>query len=143
VKGLMRFAVVLVAGAAVSLAGVYLGAWWLAFPAGVAMGALLPRARMGIPGGAVAGLVGWAVPLIADQAQYGLAPTMTSLAAVMGFNGAALIPLVLTLLLGTLLGLTGAWVGAAARALYRPVLRAVEKLRDERLEVVDPVLAKR
>jgi hypothetical protein len=51
------------------------------------------------------------------QAGYGLGPTATALAAIMGFDGKAAVPLVLTLLVATLLGLTGAWLGSAARGL--------------------------
>jgi hypothetical protein len=39
----------------------------------------------------------------------------SSLAAIMGFGHQGAVPLALTLLVGLLLGLTGAWVGSAAR----------------------------
>lgn len=138
-----RFSTALIAGAAVSLLGVVLGAWWAPFPAGIAIGVVVPRARWAALAGAVAGLVAWLAPLLAEQRQYGLAPAASSLAAIMGFNGAATIPVTLTLLVGLLLGLTGAWLGAAARGLVPRRLGPVQELRDKRLEVVDPVLAKR
>jgi hypothetical protein len=115
VSGWRWVALVVVAGAALSLAGVLLGAWWTPFPAGFAVGVALPRARWALAGGAVAGLAGWTAPLIAEQFQYGLAPTSLSLAAIMGFNGAATVPVALTVLVGILLGLVGAWAGSAAR----------------------------
>jgi hypothetical protein len=110
-----RLPYVLVAGIVVSLAGVMLGLWWLPFLAGIAMGAVLTRAQWAMAAGATAGLVSWGVPLVLEQQQFGLGPTMTSLAAIMGLNGAALIPLFLTLIVGALLGLTGAWTGFAVR----------------------------
>jgi hypothetical protein len=143
VSGALRFVIVVVAGAALTLLGLLLGAWWLAFPIGVAAGVVLVRARWALPGGALIGLIAWTVPLVFAQAQYGLKATTLSLAAIMGFNGAATIPVALTLLVGLLLGLVGAWLGSAARDLYRPRSSAVQKLRDQRLKVKDPVLAKR
>jgi hypothetical protein len=143
VSALVRFITVLVAGAAISLLGILVGAWWLPFPIGVAAGVVLVRARWGLPAGALIGLIAWTIPLVSAQLQYGLGPTSLSLAAIMGFNGAATIPVALTLLVGLLLGLTGAWLGAAARGLARPPLRPVQKLADQRLKVEDPVLAKR
>jgi hypothetical protein len=139
----LRFVIVAVAGAAISLLGLLLGAWWLAFPIGVAAGVALRRARWALPAGALIGLIAWSVPLVFAQAQYGLRATTLSLAAIMGFNGAATIPVALTLLVGLLLGLVGAWLGSAARELIRPQSGAVQKLPDKRLEVKDPVLAKR
>ena len=114
-SGWRWFALVVVAGAALSLAGVLLGAWWTPFPAGFAVGVALPRERWALVGGALAGLAGWTAPLVAEQVQYGLAPTSLALAAIMGFNGAATIPIALTVLVGILLGLVGAWAGSAAR----------------------------
>jgi hypothetical protein len=143
VSALVRFLTVLVAGAAISLLGILLGAWWLPFPIGVAAGVVLVRARWVLTAGALIGLIAWTIPLLAAQLQYGLGPTSLSLAAIMGFNGAAAIPVALTLLVGLLLGLTGAWLGAAARGLVRPPLRPVQKLADQRLKMEDPVLAKR
>jgi len=139
----LRFSIVLLAGAAITLLGLLVGAWWVAFPVGVAAGAVLIRARWALPAGALSGLVAWTVPLVVAQAQYGLKATSLSLAAIMGFNGAATIPFALTLLVGLLLGLVGAWSGSAARGLFRPPLSPVQKLPDQRLEVKDPVLAKR
>lgn len=139
----VRFAATLVIAAALALLGVYLGAWWAPFPVGIAAGLVLTRARWGIAAGAIAGLVAWTVPLAAEQVQYGLKATSLSLAAIMGFDGAATIPLALTLVVGLLLGLTGAWLGAAARGLMPARLRPVEEPRARRVEVKDAVLAKR
>ena len=115
---LARFLIVAAGAAAVALMGVLLGAWWAPFVAGVAAGVFVPRARWAVPAGAVAGLVSWVIPLEYAQLQYGLGRTALSLAAIMGFTGAATIPVALTLLVGTLLGFSGAWLGSAARSFY-------------------------
>ena len=68
-----------------------------------------------------------------------------SIAAIMGVNGAALIPIALTVVVGVLLGLAGSWLGAAIRGVALDSRRSgsVEKLGDQRLEVKDPVLTQR
>lgn len=111
-------ALLVFAGATVIVAtGVTLGAWWLTFPAGLAIGLVLARARWAIVAGGAAGLLGWVLLLGWEQAQYGLGPTASSLAAIMGFTGATVAPVILTCLVGLLLGLTGAWLGSAVRAM--------------------------
>jgi hypothetical protein len=140
-----RFALVLVGGIVLSLSGMFLGWWWVTFATGVVIGLALPRTWTALTAGAISGLVAWSEPLIEANAQYGLGPTSLSIAAIMGANGAALIPIALTVIVGGLLGLTGSWLGAAIRglAISRPRSRAVEKLGDQRLEVKDPVLSQR
>jgi len=140
-----RFALVLVAGILVSLAGMFLGLWWVTFATGVAIGLALPKTWTALVAGAISGLVAWSEPLIEANAQYGLGPTSLSIAAIMGVNGAALIPIALTVVVGVLLGLAGSWLGAAIRGLALDSRRSgsVEKLGDQRLEVKDPVLTQR
>ena len=140
-----RFALVLVGGIVLSLSGMFLGWWWVTFATGVGIGLALPRTWTALVAGAISGLVAWSEPLIEANAQYGLGPTSLSIAAIMGANGAALIPIALTVIVGGLLGLTGSWLGAAIRgvAISRPRSRAVEKLGDQRLEVKGPVLTQR
>lgn len=133
------------AGAVVMLYGGLFGPWWLTFVGAVAIGAGMTRARIAVLAAAIIAFVGWATPLAAIQSQYGVRPAAEALAAIMGFKGATAIPLVLTLLVGVLLGASGSWLGAAARGVVisGPRSRPVQKLGDERLEVKDPVLAKR
>ena len=140
-----RFALVTLGGIMLSLAGMFLGWWWVTFATGIAIGLALPRTWTALVAGATSGLVAWSEPLIESNAQYGLGPTSLSIAAIMGANGAALIPIALTVIVGVLLGLTGSWLGAAIRgvAVNRPRSGAVEKLGDQRLEVKDPVLTQR
>jgi hypothetical protein len=107
----------LLLGALVALVGVLLGLWWAPFVVGLALGAIVPRARIALPTGAATGLVAWLVPLAVAHERYGVGPTAGSLAAIMGFDHQAAVPVVLTLLVGTLLGLTGAWLASAIRSL--------------------------
>lgn len=110
------FVLAVAAGTAVCCAGVFYGAWWLTFPVGVACGLVL-RARSAIPAGALAGGFGWGLLLAWGQWHYGLGPTAHALAAILGFAKAGpVVPVLLTCLVGLLLGLTGAWVGAGTRS---------------------------
>ena len=102
------------------LACVLLGVWWAPFVAGIAIGVVTRRTPAAIAAGGLSGLVSWLLPLAALDARYGLGPTATSLAAIMGFGHQGAIPVVLTLVVGTLLGLTGAWLGIATRTVLRP-----------------------
>jgi hypothetical protein len=108
--------------AIVSIAGVLAGAWWVPFTVGLAIGFVQPRARFALPVGAVVGLLAWALPLAAVQIQYGAGSAAASLAAIMGFGHQGAIPIVLTCVVGLLLGLTGAWLGSAARSLAYPAI---------------------
>ena len=110
------FGFIVVVAAAICCAGVIFGAWWVTFLAGVALGALIP-ARLAMPGASLAGLLAWGALLAWEQWRYGLGPAAHSLAAIMGFTQAGpVVPVVLTCLVGLLLGLTGAWAGAATRS---------------------------
>jgi hypothetical protein len=110
-------AAALVAGTAVAVVAVMLGAWWAPFVAGIAIGIAFPRARIAIPVGAATGFLAWGLLLVADQILYGLGPAAAGLGAIMGFGRQAAIPVVLTCVVGLLLGLSGAWLGYAGRAL--------------------------
>ncbi|HYM67786.1 MAG TPA: hypothetical protein VEW68_10875, partial [Patescibacteria group bacterium] len=70
----MRLAVAVVAGLAIAVAGVLAGAWWTPFAAGLVIGLAEPKARLAMPLGAAAGLVGWLVPLVWAQIHYSLGP---------------------------------------------------------------------
>jgi hypothetical protein len=116
----MRTLVELIAGVVIAVGGVLLGVWWAPFAIGIAFGIVEPRARLAVPGGALIGLAGWALPLAYTQVRFGLGPTAQSLATIMGFGHQSAIPLALTAATGLLLGLTGAWLGSAARSLVAP-----------------------
>jgi hypothetical protein len=116
VMGGRWFVLAVVGATAACAAGVFFGAWWLTFPVGVALGVGM-RARAAIPAGALAGALGWGLLLAWGQWRIGLGPAAHVLAAILGFTQVGPAgPVVLTCLVGFLLGLTGAWVGAAARS---------------------------
>lgn len=119
----MRTLAAVVVGLIVALAGVMLGAWWAPFLVGVACGLAVPRVRVAVPAGAALGLVAWLLPLAMLEVRYGLAPSADALAAIMGFGHAGAVPVALTLAVGVLLGLSGAWLAGAARLLFRPAAR--------------------
>ena len=110
-------AAALIVGTAVAVIAVMLGVWWGPFVAGIAIGIALPRARIAIPVGAAAGFLAWGLLLVADQILYGLPPAAAGLGAIMGFGRQGAIPVLLTCVVGLLLGLSGAWLGYAGRAL--------------------------
>ena len=112
----MRLYPAILLGALVALTGVLFGFWWAPFAVAVPVGVVTRRGRVAVPAGAGIGLFAWLVPLAVGQVRYGLGPTAESLAAIMGFGRAAAVPVILTLLVGTLLGLTGAWLANAVRA---------------------------
>ena len=112
----MRLYATLLLAALLALAGVMLGLWWAPFVVGLALGAITQRARIAVPAGAAIGLLAWFIPLAVVQERYGLGPTAQILAAIMNLNHQAAFPIALTLIVGTLLGLTGAWLASAARA---------------------------
>ena len=101
-------------------AGVLLGVWWAPFAFGFAFGVVQPRVRIALPVGAAIGSLGWLFPLVAMDARSGSGPAAESLAAILGFGHQAAIAVILTLLVGTILGLTGAWLGSAGRSALSP-----------------------
>ena len=121
-KGWISFFITLI-GVAISLAGLEFGAWWLTFVAGVVIGVFIGQGRVAIPAGALAGLVSWGFGLVILQVYFGLGPAARSLAAIMGFTGQPAIPVILTCVVGLLLGLTGAWLASALRSLAVPATR--------------------
>jgi hypothetical protein len=73
------------------------------------------RGRTAISLGALIGLLAWILPLARVDVTYGIGPAAASIAGIMGFGRQGLLPIVLTLLVGALLGLTGAWLSIAVR----------------------------
>jgi hypothetical protein len=98
--------------------GAYLGAWWVPFPVGVAVGALGAAGRLrrgGVLAATVGAVLGWALVLWA-MALAGLpvgatARAIAALAALPPYAGVAV---AVTLLLAALQVLAGAWLARAA-----------------------------
>ena len=114
-----------------AIAGVLLGFWWAPFGFGFAFGVIQPRARIALPVGAAIGLVGWLFPLAAMAGRSDPGPAAESLAAILGFGHQAAISVILTLLVGTLLGLIGAWLGSAGWTILQPVISRKRDLVSE------------
>ncbi len=107
-----------VIGIAVVWIGAAFGLWWITVLAGLAIGLIVPRGRGAFGASALAGLLGWALPLAVAAVGLPIGRAASVVAGIMGFgtaNGALVI--VLTLLLGLLLCLSGAWIGVALRRL--------------------------
>jgi hypothetical protein len=111
----MRRTGAFVIGLIVAVTAVMFGAWWAPFLVGIAIGVAQERARIAIPLGALTGLIAWVLPMARMDLSYGIGPAASSIAAIMGFGHQGLIPIALTLVVGTLLGLTGAWLATAVR----------------------------
>ena len=116
----MRGTFAFVIGIVLAVAAVMFGAWWAPFLVGIAIGVAQERARIAIPLGALTGLIAWVLPMARMDLSYGIGPVASSIAAIMGFGHQRLIPIALTLVVGTLLGLTGAWLASAVRQVTPP-----------------------
>lgn len=126
--GTLAFAVLVVSAA--NLLGYWLGSLLL----GIAYGLLLRRMRA-IRLAALIGALGWAAPLALMAVDVPVWRTAEVLAAIAGFGrSGAIFILGLTVALGSLLGVSGAWLGLALRnALGYPTVRfaaAVQTLPD-------------
>jgi hypothetical protein len=110
---------------AASALGAYLGAWWVPFPVGVAVGAIgaLGAASAGAAGrprrggvlAATAGAVlGWALPLwVMALSSLPVGATARVIAALAGLPPYAGVAVAVTLLLAALQVLAGAWLARA------------------------------
>ena len=130
----MRLYGTVLLAALVALTGVLFGMWWAPFAVSLPVGVVASRARVAVPAGAAVGLLSWLVPLAVGQVRYGLGPSAQSLAAIMGFGRASAVPVVLTLLVGTLLGLTGAWLANALYGLVGGLVAPNARVDDSRAE---------
>jgi hypothetical protein len=98
-----------------------LGLWWAALPLCALLGLWLGRWWL-LPLAALAGLIGWGAPLVILAFGAPVGRTAAVVGAVLGAPSAigGGVAIVLTLLIGVLLALVGAWAGVAARRLFRP-----------------------
>ena len=98
------------------LAGSLAGAWWLALPMGVLLGASRRTQRAAILTGAGIGLLGWLLPLAWLALSYPIWRAASVLSGILGVGvlGPAAAVL-LTGLVGALLCGAGSWIGAALR----------------------------
>ena len=111
-----RLAALVLALAASSL-GAYLGAWWVPFPVGVAVGLPVVAGRLG-RGGVLAvtagAVLGWALPLwTMALSSLPAGATARAIAALAGLPPYAAVAVAVTLLLAALQVLAGAWLARA------------------------------
>lgn len=120
----VRFGV-LAAAAIVSAVGAWLGAWWLPFPLGVAVGLLKPVRPSLLRGSglaAVAGaVVGWLIPIwVLALRGEPVGATARVIAALAGLPPQAAVTVAVAALLAALQVLVGAWLGGAVANLRPP-----------------------
>lgn len=103
-------------GGLVAAVAVALGAWWLTFVLGVAIGIMVTGRAAALGAGALLGLVGWAAPLLAlALAGDPVERAAVVLSSILGAAAGGVPALALTVVTGVLLALSGAWLGSAAR----------------------------
>ncbi len=94
------------------------GLWWVTSLAGLAIGLVVQRGRVAFGLAALAGLLGWAAPLAIASVGLPIGQAASVVAGIMGFGTAnGYLVVAVTVLLGLLLCLSGAWVGVALRRL--------------------------
>jgi hypothetical protein len=97
--------------------GAYLGAWWVPFPVGVAVG--LPAVagwlgRGGVLAAAAGAVLGWALPLwVLALSSLPVGATARAIAALAGLPPYAAVVVAVTLLLAASQVLAGAWLARA------------------------------
>jgi len=99
------------------------GLWWMPLPVGLVVGLILRGGRAIVAVTALAAALGWGLPLAARALSAPVGKTASVVAGILGLgagNGAGAVVVVVTLVLAALLGLAGAWVGAALRRLVVP-----------------------
>lgn len=129
-----RLAALAIALAASSL-GAYLGAWWVPFPAGVAVGLPVVAGRVGRGGllAATAGAVlGWALPLwMMALSSLPAGATARAIAALAGLPPYAAVAVAVTLLLAALQVLVGAWLARTVFPAARPAGEETRQAQEE------------
>lgn len=122
--GTVAFAVLVVSAANL------LGYWWVSLLLGLAYGLLFPYMRA-ILLAALIGALSWAVPIALMALHAPVWRTAEVLATMAGFGrSGAIVILSLTVALGSLLGVSGAWLGLALRnVLGFPTVRFVAVLQ--------------
>lgn len=129
-----RLAALVIALAVCSL-GAYLGAWWVPFPVGVAVGLPVAAGRAGRGGllAVTAGAVlGWALPLwTMALSSLPAGATARAIAALAGLPAHAAVGVAVTLLLAALQVLAGAWLARAVFPAKRPAGEATRQANEE------------
>jgi hypothetical protein len=99
--------------------GSLLGWWWLATCVGLALGILLRPAWLALVTAFVVSGLGWGLPLARLAAGAPVGRVALAVESVIGLTSSGGVVIILiTILLGCLLGILGTWVGIAAKGLF-------------------------
>jgi len=116
-----KFWLALGLGCLVAWMGNHFGAWYLTLVVGMFLGFLFARVRVALLATLLAGLTGWGGPLLWQSFTNPIGPAAAMTAGVMGLGSThGYMVLVLTILIGVLLSLSGGWLGHSIRSLTRP-----------------------
>ena len=119
-----KFWIAVALGCVVAWVGNHFGAWYLTFAVTVLLGALFDRASVAMWGSLLTGLIGWGGPLLWQSFSSPIGPAASMTAGVMGFGAShGYLVLVLTIVIGVLLALSGGWLGSSGRSFMRPAAR--------------------
>lgn len=109
------------AGIVATWAGNLQGVWWITPLAGLVIGLALRGAWVIVGAAFLVGLLGWGLELAWLAISLPIGRAASVVAGIMGFGtGQGGVVIAVTLLLGVLLCLGGAWIGAALRRLLLP-----------------------
>jgi len=114
-------ALVTAVGVAVVWAAAVDGLWWAPLLAGFVIGVILWGGRAIVPTAGLVAVLGWALPLAWQALHSPIGKVATVVAGILGLGTTrGPVVIVVTLVLALLLGLAGAWAGAALRRLIVP-----------------------
>lgn len=111
---------IVLVGIAVNWLALLVGWWWITPVIGLLIGLFLRPAGVGLPVALCAGGLGWGLPLLVlalNAPVTSVASAVESVAGLSATGGLAI--LVLTIALGCILSIVGAWVGVAGRQVVR------------------------
>lgn len=119
-----KFWVAVALGCVAAWMGNHFGFWYLTFVVTVLLGVLFNRASVAMWGSLLTGLIGWCGPLLWQSFISPIGPAASMTAGVMGFGVShGYLVLVLTIVIGVLLALSGGWLGSSGRSFMHPVAR--------------------
>jgi hypothetical protein len=101
----------------------HFGLWWVTVMFGLAAGLALRGTLRVVGVASLAAVLGWGLPLLWQSFGVPIGGVAATVALIMGFGRTGAIVIVLALLFGWLLALTGAWLGAAFRRMVAPGVR--------------------
>jgi hypothetical protein len=123
-KGFRLMVPSLIIGIGIVWAANLAGLWWVTTLAGVSLGLLPQRGREVLGLSCLIGALGWGLPLVWQALTLPIGRVADVVGGIMGFGTTdGPLVIVLVLLLGLLLCLTGMWVGRALRLAVVSVFR--------------------